>query len=439
MPLPPYPVMPAPRTWSRGDKILTPLLRNDLRNAALLLENRPLLVAAQTTTGQSVVGTSTWVPLQLDTEYVDNWARHQIPSAQYPVPLGGWYLLEGDVSMGVAVGNTVACGFNLTQAGVVGNYQCGMNFANGINAVQATGALLAQLDPNTSDSAAIAIWQNSTVTNSLASAKFKAEWVAQPTSLGYGTGTVVASPQPAAMWAPGGGTTLIQNINPGAIAMRVASTTGIVVGGYLGLDYYLGQPVLPTAEVVQVQSISGGNVFISAPAYPHAANGLVAVPVSAAFMNQQARDLINFLAYPPIAFLYGGTPTSLVAQTWPAATVFTWGSLVVDNFSGWNPSNRSQYVFPVSGVYEVYGQVSLQSGGPPTLSAGLSISGQQIMWGVTLQSPAGAARPACATVRRLVRVTAGQAVQLYGSTSATTATYTTVASGSRLIVVFRGF
>jgi hypothetical protein len=443
VPLPPFPVMPAPRTWSPGDKLYTGRLRNDLRNAALLLANRPLLVSGQTTTAQTITNGGTPVPVTLDTDYVDNWQQHQIPNVTYPVPLGGWYLMDGDVQLSpTAVGAYGAVGFQVSQNGATTTTIHGAVPTTGAAASAAvpTGSVLAQLNPQTSDTVAMVAEHNSSASNHLTGANFKAEWVAQPTSLGYGTGTVVASPQPAALWAPGGGT---QIGNPGGIAagatsMLVASNLGMVVGGYLGLDYYEGLPVSQMAESVTITSIAGNTIGISATLYPHGGSlspGLVAVPVSAAFLNQQVRDMINFLCYPPIAHLYGPVTTSLAAQTWPAATAITFASKVVDNFSGWS---GSEYVFPVSGTYYVYGEI-VPTTGLPNISAGLAISGGQIQWGDSIKPPASGTSWFTPTVRRLLRVTAGQYVQLYGSSSIAQNLQTAYGATSRLVVVFRSF
>ena len=93
--------------------------------------------------------------------------------------------------------------------------------------------------------------------------------------------------------------------------MTVGETTGMIVGATLGLDYYEGAPVSPMAEPVTITSISGTTIGISATAYPHGGTltpGYVAIPVSAAWMNQQVRDIINFLAYPPICRLTSSAP-----------------------------------------------------------------------------------------------------------------------------------
>jgi hypothetical protein len=112
--------------------------------------------------------------------------------------------------------------------------------------------------------------------------------------------------------------------------------------------------------------------------------------------------------------------------------------LTVDNFRGWNSGEN--YIFPVSGVYYVYGQV-LMSSAETNLSAGIAVSGGTIQWGASVRSD-GTAEPLCATVRREIRVTAGEYVTLYccqNSGSTLSLLTSGGASYSTMIIIFRGF
>src|ERR1019366_2196472 len=79
--MPPYPVLPNPRTWAAPDMLLTPLLRADPGNALALLANPPLVLAGQTLTGQAIPS-ATVTTLALDTEITDTWQSHQVPARQ---------------------------------------------------------------------------------------------------------------------------------------------------------------------------------------------------------------------------------------------------------------------------------------------------------------------------------------------------------------------
>ena len=71
-------------------------------------------------------------------------------------------------------------------------------------------------------------------------------------------------------------------------------------------------------------------------------------------MNQQCRDIVNFLAYPPLLRAAVTTTQSIASSTFPAGTQITNLSASIDTFSGFA---SNEYTAPVAGVYFVYGQV----------------------------------------------------------------------------------
>jgi len=439
-----FPELPDPVTWTPGQTLTESWLRADPGNLAWLLTKRPLLICAQLTTGQSIPG-STVELVTFDSENVDNWNGHTIGSAYYNAPLAGWYLAEGTVIFTAEeLAGYWTCGIEAVQDSVTttlsGNILCG----NEVNVAAPACADLVQLNPGTADKVAMYAEQTasgSPLDLSTAGAYFTCQWAGMPTSSFSDTvvpGVVVTSPQPAAAWPPGSGTLLTgSGVAAGGSVITVASTTGMVAGGSLGLDYYLGQPVTPAAEAVTIAGISGGTVTTSPAAYPHggtATPGYVAVPVSAAWMNQQVRDIINFLAYPPMVRLHGASQT-LDVQTFPASTTISFTGSNLDNFSGWNGSTT--YTFPVSGVYYVYGQVPFEAA-VNNYSAGISVSGGTVMWGDSIR--AQTALLACATVRKHIRVTAGQTLTLHACvTNNNVALQNTATTYATLIAIFRGF
>ena len=432
-----YPIAPAPRTWSPGDLITSPRLRADPGNLAWLLTRRPLFMGAQLTTGQSV---SAVTPVSLDSEYEDNWSGHTEPSPYYQAPLSGWYLAEGQISLPLAsAASVIAAGIRYGSTGHT-DLLCSTQTSNTVNAPGPAACDLVSLNTATSDVVALTAYTNSGAGPVIAQpgAWFKAEWAA----LNSG-GTVISSPQPAAAWPPGAGTTITNSggIAAGATSMTVAAATGIVVGATLGLDYFEGAAVQPYAEKVTVTSVAGTTIGISATAYAHLQTAPVAVPVSAAWMNQQVRDVIRFLAYPPFARLSASTSAqTLPTQTFPAGTAISFTSATADNFGGWSSGTPTVWTVPVSGVYFVYGQVPLSSTAAwNNLSAGVSVSGGTITWGDSLRSQT--AQVGCATFRGHLRLTAGQTLALYGSQSSAAAQ--PVVDGSdwypTLVALWRGF
>ena len=435
--LPPFPVLPNPRTWSPADMLLTPLLRADPGNALTLLANPPLVIAGQTLTTQSVPNAAD-TTLALDTELLDAWQSHTIPDRQVYPPLEGWYLAEGHAFVNDTTTATVCtCGIQVNNNGTIHSSDGGKVSNNGVNFPIPTVADLVEINPATEDSIALYVWQNSGGPAPVASAWLKTEWVAAS------SGTVVNPPYPSAGWTTGA-TSLLESVAAGANEILVADPTGIVGGGTIALD--AGNAA---EEAVTVASAFGQTVDISACAYPHPVSAPVAVPVSAAWMNQQVRDKINFLSCRPIARLTSqGTSQTLASQSWPAGTAVTFsnpaasGYRDVDNFGGWTSFNANQYVFPVSGTYYLYGQVYLADASSPVLvSAGLSVNGGTVWWGDRTLSAGNTADGVCATVRRVVRVQAGEYAEVFGSqgSGGPLAVLGTAASHSRLLAIFRGF
>lgn len=443
MPLPPYPVVPQPRTWSPGDQILTSRLRGDLTNAALLLGNRPLFTGSQVTTNQTLTSLISNL-IKIDTENADAWQMHQIPGSTIASRFPGWYLVDGYAeSTSIASTQQVGTGIRQVVNGTVTDCVGGTGPGNGTNDQGYTAASLVQLDPSTGDF--VALFAEPTVGCTCVKATVTAEWVGLPTTSSvWPTGTVVTSPQPASPWPfkstaitnPGG-------IGAGATSVTVLDPTGMVTGGVLGLDYQAGQPVSPLAETVTITSVSGFTIGITATAYPHGgalSPGVAAVPILSGFLNQQARDLVNFLCYPPLMSASFGTgTTSIPSQAWPNGTAIPLSTVTVDNFGS---LSGGVYTFPVSGVYYVYGHNLLVATASYAMAAGLSVDGGTVQWGTTVYNSSATPLLMGATVRRHLRVSAGQTVQLFGtqnSGSPVQLVPSGLAVSSRLIVVFRSF
>jgi hypothetical protein len=457
----PYPglVAPSPRTWSEGDFITTPRLRGDMTNFGALVagQGRPIFLAAFATSFNVTLGTVTLLPFNNEVLPLNTWNVAVTNAARnnpyYYIPLPGYYLVQGDVS------------FNL--AGSPGSFKYCMGFdevINGAGAINVDGGAapastsaadggcagceLIQFNSfaNSGDTLAVYVFTNNVTTTHVQIAELMAEWVALPSqgsSLTNYTGpygTVVSAPAGALSFPPGPGTTLTAPVSAGATSVTVADPTGMITGGTLGLDFINGVRSQDYAEPVSITSVTGATIGISAAAYAHSSGAPVAVPVSAAFMNQQDRDLINFLSYPPMCRAVT-TGTQVIPSTgFPGTTQITGLSANIDNFGGF-ASNT--YTVPVSGVYHVYGQVyyaGSTSGFPA--SAGIRISGGTIQWGTLWAFNGGTAQTLAATVRRNYRLTAGQTIQLYayqavGSNMNTE--YSPPNQTSKLIIVFRSF
>jgi hypothetical protein len=118
VPLPPYPSVPAPRTWSAGP-ILASALRADVYNAVLFLANRPLYFG-QTNFGTSIANASD-LTFGLNIDLIDTWDGHaSTTSSAYNCQAPGWYLCDATVPFAytTATQAVFAAGFSGLTGGV---------------------------------------------------------------------------------------------------------------------------------------------------------------------------------------------------------------------------------------------------------------------------------------------------------------------------------
>jgi len=366
----------------------------------------------------------------------------------YLVPLAGWWLCQGVVNQsGIVSGGTQAkysMGFNVIVNGTnIKTDGASVPASSGYGLTGGSGMELFQFNTFAATEDTFGVYAYTNLSGGTFSGGFQmAEWVGLPTSglTGYTGpyGTVVTDPVAAASFPPGPGTTLASSSAAGATSITVTSATGIIAGGTLGLDYLSGQLYQPYAEAVSVTSVAGTTIGISPAAYAHSSGAPVAIPVSAAFLNQQCRDIVNFLSYPPMMRAQTTTTQSVGSSTFPAGTQITELSASQDNFAGF-ASNA--YTAPIAGTYLCYGQVYLAgSSSAYEMSAGLQQNSGTIQWGTRFQSSTtSGAQSFCATVRRLLRLSAGDTIKLYG-TQNSGSSMNTEASGatySKLICLWR--
>lgn len=450
---------PIPRTWSAGDNITTPRLRGDLGNiAGFFMGARPILAAANV---QNDIPSATRTLVHIGNNVnLNTWNVNVIPNSAatlaYAVPLSGWYLAESWITVEMA-GTTqnfaYGCGFQavINGAGAAnqdGGRVCGNNTVG--DTVGCGGAELYQLNEATSDTVIPYVYDSNTGAFGIVFlANFSLEWVALPTSglSNYGGpyGTVNANPRNAVPWPPGEGTTLVGSIAAGATSLVVASNIGIITGGTLGLDIVNGQQYSPVAENVTVTSVVGTTIGISATSYAHASAAPVAVPVSAAFLNQQLSGAVKFLAYPPMLRAAPGSTQSIPSTAGfptvggnPTNQV---GLLVsgLDNFSGFS---SNAYTAPVGGLYYVYAQLALAGVNLTNYSygVGISVNGGTIQWGTVATSDStSTAQSVIPVFRRHLRLNGGDVLTMWAFQSSGGAMSTAFSSPTftKLIVIWR--
>jgi hypothetical protein len=458
----PFPglVAPSPRTWSQGDFITTPRLRGDMTNFGGLFagQGRPVFLASFAASFALSSLTVTLLPFNSEVLSLNTWNVQVINAARnnpyYLIPLPGYYLVQGDVSFSLA-GSPASfrylMGFNavVNGAGAVNNDGGGCPASATAADAGAAGCELIQFNSNTNsgDTLAVYAYTSNSSAGHVQLAELMAEWVALPSQGSALTnytgpyGTVVGSPAGALSFPAGPGTTLTAPVSAGATSVKVADPTGMITGGTLGLDVINGNRNQDYAEAVSITSVTGATIGISAAAYAHSSGAPVAVPVSAAFLNQQDRDLINFLSYPPMCRAVQTSVQSIPSSGFPGTTVINSMSATIDNFGGF--SGGTTYTVPVSGVYHIYGQVYYNGSATGyAAGAGIKIGSGTTQWGTVFAFNGGSVVQFAATVRRNLRLVAGQTIQLIAYQAVGSAMNTAVSlpgGTSKLIVVFRGF
>lgn len=425
--------------------------------AGLFLQGRPMLLSNHVPASLQQVASGAKTLVNLSGANLNNWGVQIMASPiqpYYAVPLAGWYLCEGNVvfAPSSSVSNPslyiYLTGFEAVQNGTSIQSETGRvtSCTNYARYTGSAGAELFQVSPSTSDTLAMWGYQNTPYDAGIAELQFKVEWVGLPTSglTDYDGpyGTVVSSPVAAASFPSGPGTTLDGAVSAGATSITVYDATGMVTGGTLGLDWMNGEPCQDYAETVTITSVSSTTIGVTETSYAHATGAPVAVPVSAAFLNQQCRDAINFLAYPPLCRAEQTTVQSISSGTTTlinSMSASTDGC--VDNFSGFG---SDVYTAPVAGVYFCYGQVMLAgSESAFAYSATLEVNASTVYYGCSSYADTtSAVQVVTSTVRQLLRLDAGDTVGLYVYQNEGSAmdTYVSLPGlSSRLIVVFRGF
>lgn len=446
----------APRTWSSGDVISVPRVRADAYNAAAFAAQARPVVGVQPL-NPVVLPANTRILAGTLLTYLNTW-NVQLTSllTTYPVPVTGWYLLQGtaqeEPTAGTPANARFVWGWQTIAGGVTTSTDAAAVAWTSTGApadtVGGSGAELVELNTATGDNIAWYGFTSNSGGASLTFANLTAEWVALPggTLSGYTAplGTVVTAPKPVSLWPPGPGGTLNASVSAGGSVLALGPVPGLRAGGTIGLDWLNSQQYQTVAETAGVASVAGGTVTLSGTlAYSHSAGAPVAIPVPAAFLNEQIRDLANFLQYPPILRATPQAAQSIPQGSFPTPSAQITGMTAsADNFSGF-ASNA--YTIPVSGTYLVYGLVYYAGASTATnWAAGISVSGGTTIWGDVYQSDTtGGAVALSASVRRLLRLTAGQTItlQAFQNSGSAVNTEASPSSGtfSRLIIVFRSF
>lgn len=460
--------VPVPRTWYALMPVKANYLRADAAQAAALLTAPPVFLGQQAASPQTVAN-STDTPVSIDTEFYDNAGGHldTTSPANYYCMLPGWYLCQGTAAVAYTggAGATVA-GIALSVAGAaITTWYGGRGPNSGTTGqrMQPSAAKLVEMvntSRATGDYVNLVISQNSGASQTMAVATSRNPWL-QAQWVAAASANPSSLPVPANdPWAPSTttppyySTTLTTSAVLGSSVLHVASAAGLVAGGTIGLDG--GTSIAETAVVASGYAVGSLVVpLVASLAHTHASGAQVAVPVSAAFMNRNVRDTINFLTYPPImeAYYLAGTASLASQASLPAVGhVIPCDTTTVDNYGAYSTSSHT-WTAPVAGTYWCYVQ-SHQSMNTTSvaLAAGLTItslnynSGTQFTWwGGTQAAFAGAGAGNCVVTRRRLRLNAGDTIQPAAfqndsGSNAVTQDYVggSSVSESRMIIVWRG-
>ena len=383
----PNPAIPVPPTFVPGP-VYAPLLRASVSDAVALLSKPPMLVASQTTTGQSIPN-NTWTPVALDTETYDNYYGHAdsptVSNPRYYGQLAGWYLCEASAAIFPSATGT-------TDWGV------------GVGGIQAGGAAT-NFGGGRIPAANTAAW----------------ETIAAKLMLFQNVGSFGGSSNDYAYAA------VIQS-NGASSAQTISNSAG----GY------------PNFSCRWVSALSGTHPLPvpASPAWP--------VPpsyITSAFGNTNIRDAIRFLIYPPIMEYTTAAGAALASSaSLPATgTAVTLGApAIVDNYGAYSGST---WTAPVAGRYYCYGCVSVNSGANAVaLAAGLTVTSANYNSGTTITLWGGAGNPVVSNVsaqcvRKILRLNAGDTIQLAAAqndSGAASVTYSAGVSQPRMIIVWQG-
>lgn len=470
MPYPPFPALPAPFTWTKGQSLQAPWLRNDVVNALLLIAQPPVFSGSQTGSPvafTSIAGTSITAP---GTSYTLN-QPVVFSSSGGGFPSG---LTAGQIYY---VYNPVGPVFGIaTTAGATSPYT---GYGAGSGTVATTQIITASAwtgvnldtEPGAGDP-----WGGHQISANM------------PYFYGMFPGVYLVDFTFPANWTSGGG-----GVSAGLLTQE-GTGLPVTVGGQCGpVSASAGRySSVSVARLVQF-SVTGtyggaGNNYAGAAAWQDAATAMTplatptrfalmnaewvcaltgnpALPVpdndpwpepplgvGATFANKNVRDTIGFLAFRPTMEAYyapGGFLIPAAASLPALGTPIPLSGVTVDNRSAFGPIGSAfGWTAPVPGVYDLYGQVPVNATGTLiSLAAGLTVtsanynSGSSFtVWGAPQQALNAPGEVNCAIVRRRLRVNAGDTVLLAGFAADSASNPGTVPYGTwaaRIIAVFR--
>lgn len=438
-------------SWGSNQHITAGRLRADLGSLSqLYTAARPMLVLTDNN-GDTITG-NVLTNLVSNAFTLNNWGA-SLSGANQSIPLTGFYLVQGITlftESGTASGNSFfVSGIGVQQnGGLTNSIDGGCVSGDNVNGDTCGASVLDIYLMNQPTNDYFRLYGFTPgVTVTASTCQLMAEWVALPnvSQSGYTgpLGTVVTNPHASALPGSDPGTTLTSSPVAGATSFTVADSTGIVAGATIGIDWQQGQEQQNIAEQVIVSTLAGNTIVTTTGLlYGHSSGAPVAVPLSAAYLNQQSRDLVNFLFYPPIYRSHQSAAQAIGSTTFPTSVQVTSMTVDIDTFSG---AGSNQYTIQVSGVYLVYLQVWMNgSTTAADYACGISITGSitATYWGTRQHCAPSVSQLQAPTFRRMIRFHAGdvitfQAAQNSGGSMNTS--INTPRTNSRAVILWRAF
>ena len=152
--------------------------------------------------------------------------------------------------------------------------------------------------------------------------------------------------------------------------------------------------------------------------------------VTAAMMNANVRDAVNFLAAPPLAILTQANAQSIPATAWTPISLDT---SVADTYSGHsNTVNNSRYTSQVGNFYFVLGMVAYASNATGDRFASIYVNGVPADQGPASSQNAVSGYQTLSYAFGLIYLPAASYVELRAYTSTAVSTQTTTGQRSMM-------
>lgn len=133
--------------------------------------------------------------------------------------------------------------------------------------------------------------------------------------------------------------------------------------------------------------------------------------VTAAMMNANVRDAVNYLLSPPTLIARQATAQSVASSSTPS--VITLDTLSKDNYSGWNASTHT-YTIPYTADYLICGQTQWAPNATGNRVVAILNGGNPLIGGTAEAFNVGGTYASSAVVSLVVPLAAGSTIQLGG-------------------------